>query len=640
MRSQPSRYSPFATATCLVLLAACGSESARPGPASEGARVVTSAVLASDVGTNSGPTSNTPNGRPMLEKRATASAQVVGDQPAQRGTDAGPDVGSAQAQRGSDATRPADTDSEGRFADDGDDTDPEGCFADDGGDDGPEDHDGDDPGGHDEDDPGGHDEDDPESHDEDDDDQVGADEDGCEPKVSAREKTLAWLAEESVGENLPAPTARTSGGGSVARIVLPGQPLEFVRPDAVKGIYLNAWAAGSAARSQALIDLATRTEVNTFVIDLKDASGYVSYATEVMMAREVGADQEIRIRDLMGLLERVQEAGIYPIARIVMVKDPLLIRARREWAVQDTAGGVWVDSNGLIWANLHDQRVWDYHVDLAKEAAALGFPEIQWDYVRFADAPKEDLDRAVYPGADGQSRRDVVEAFLEYARAELEDSGVAMTLDVFGATTSALNDVGIGQYWESFIGSVDVALPMVYPSHYWEGSFRIQDPNGHPYEIVRAALLSAVQRSEAVEGAGVTRPWLQDFTLGPPRYEAPEVRAQIQATYDAGIDEWVLWNAGSRYTEAALEPVDGYPRGVEPEMRVGGRIVPVSERYAAMVAEAEERALARAVADSIAAAVVADSIAAAVVADSLAGAVADGVAAETGSPEAVAGIRR
>ena len=576
----------------------------------------------------------------MLEKRATASAHVVGDQPAQRGTDAGPDVGSAQAQQGSDATRPADTDSEGRFADDGDDTDPEGCLADDGGDDGPEDHNGDDPGGHDEDDPEGHDDDDPESHDEDDDDQVGADEDGCEPKVSAREKTLAWLAEESVGENLPAPTARTSGGGSVARIVLPEQPLEFVRPDAVKGIYLNAWAAGSAARSQALIDLATRTEVNTFVIDLKDASGYVSYATEVMMAREVGADQEIRIRDLMGLLERVQEAGIYPIARIVMVKDPLLIRARREWAVQDTAGGVWVDSNGLIWANLHDQRVWDYHVDLAKEAAALGFPEIQWDYVRFADAPKEDLDRAVYPGADGQSRRDVVERFLEYARAELEDSGVAMTLDVFGATTSAPNDVGIGQYWESFIGSVDVALPMVYPSHYWEGSFRIQDPNGHPYEIVRAALLSGLQRSEAVEGAGVTRPWLQDFTLGPPRYGAPEVRAQIQATYDAGIDEWVLWNAGSRYTEAALEPVDGYPRGVEPEMRVGGRIVPVSERYAAMVAEAEERALARAVADSIAAAVVADSIAAAVVADSLAGAVADGVAVETGSPEAVAGIRR
>ena len=306
----------------------------------------------------------------------------------------------------------------------------------------------------------------------------------------------------------------------------------------------------------------------------------------------------------MGLLERLQEADIYPIARIVMVKDPLLIRARPEWAVQDTAGGVWVDSKGLVWANLHDRRVWDYHVDLGKEAAAVGFPEIQWDYVRFADAPQEDLDRAVYPGAEGRRRRDAVEAFLEYARAELEDSGVAMTLDVFGATTSAKSNVGIGQYWERFIGSVDVALPMVYPSHYWVGSFGFQDPNGHPYEIVRAALVSALQRSKAVEGAGVTRPWLQDFTLGPPRYEAPEVRAQIQATYDAGIDEWLLWNASSRYTEGALAPADGYPEGVEPVIRAGGRIVPVSERYSAMVLEAEERALARAVADSITAAAV------------------------------------
>ena len=293
-------------------------------------------------------------------------------------------------------------------------TDPENCSEDDRSDDDPE----------------GHDDDDPEGHDEDDDNHEGADEDDCEPQVSARERRLAWLAEEWGEENLPAPTARTSGGGSVARIVLPAEPLEFVRPAAVKGIYLNAWAAGSATRSQALIDLAIRTEVNTFVIDLKDASGYVSYATEVMIAREAGADQEIRIRDLMGLLERLQEAGIYPIARIVIVKDPLLIRARPEWAVQDTAGGVWVDSSGLIWANLHDQRVWDYHVNLAKEAASVGFPEIQWDYVRFADAPQEDLDRAVYPGSEGQRRRDAVEAFLEYARAELEDSGVAMTMDV------------------------------------------------------------------------------------------------------------------------------------------------------------------------------------------------------------------
>jgi hypothetical protein len=463
-----------------------------------------------------------------------------------------------------------------------------------------------------------------------------------EPEVSARDRRLAWLADDSFGENFPAPTARTGAGGSVPRLVLPEAPLEFVRPDAVKGIYVSAWAAGSSRRSQGLIDLASRTEINSFVIDLKDASGYVTYPTDVMTAREAGADQEIRVRDMVGLLERIQEAGIYPIARIVIVKDPLLIHSKPEWAVQDSAGGVWVDSKGLVWANLHDRRVWDYHIELAKEAAAMGFPEIQWDYVRFADASQEDLDRAVYPGSEGRRRRDAVEAFLQYARAELEESGVAMTVDVFGATTSAQSDVGIGQYWERFIGSVDVALPMVYPSHYWVGSFGIQDPNGHPYEIVRAALVAGLERSKAVEGAGTTRPWLQDFTLGSPRYESPEVRAQIQATYDAGIDEWVLWNPSSRYTEAALEPVDGYPVGMEPVMRAGGRIVPVSERYEAMALEAEERALARAVADSIAA--LADSIAAAAVADSLVAVAAVepfvGIAPGADGPEAVDGVRR
>ena len=540
----------------------------------------------------------------MLERRATASAQVVED---------------PQAQRGSDVTSGADADDTQSAAHTDDDTRRHARAGTDqdrnahsGTDDDSDHHSG---------------TDDDDAHTETDDDGDTDD----EPQVNPRDKTLAWLAEESFSENLPAPTARTSGGASVARIVLPEEPLEFVRPDAVKGIYVNAWAAGSTTRFQALVDLATRTEVNTFVIDLKDASGYVSYATSVMTAREVGADQEIRIRDLVGLLKRLQKEGIYPIARIVVVKDPLLIRARPEWAVQDTAGGVWVDSRGLIWANLHDQRVWDYHIDLAKEAAAVGFPEIQWDYVRFADAPQEDLDRAVYPGAEGRRRRDAVEAFLEYARAALEGSGVVMTMDVFGATTSAQTDVGIGQYWERFIRSVDVALPMVYPSHYWVGSFGIQDPNGHPYEIVRAALVAAVNRSEVIEGAGITRPWLQDFTLGAPRYQAPEVRAQIQATYDAGIDEWLLWNASSRYTEGALEPAGGYPVGVEPEIRVGGTIVPVSERYRAIVRESERRALARAMADSIAAAVVADSLAASV---------ADGVQVETESLGPAAGTRR
>ena len=90
----------------------------------------------------------------------------------------------------------------------------------------------------------------------------------------------------------------------------------------------------------------------------------------------------------------------------------------------------------------------------------------------------------------------------------------------------------------------------------------------------------AVVRSARVDGAGTTRPWLQDFTLGAPVYAGAEVRAQIQATYDAGVDEWILWNPGSRYTVSALEPVGGFER--EPLVRVAGVLTPVSRRYVVM----------------------------------------------------------
>jgi len=337
----------------------------------------------------------------------------------------------------------------------------------------------------------------------------------------------------------------------------------------------------------ALVDLARKTEVNTFVIDIKDASGYVSHRTGVPLAQEIGATGEIRIRDLPGLLQRLHAEGVYPIARIVIVKDPLLSAAHPEMAVQARGGGVFKDGKGIIWLNPYDRRVWDYHVALAREVARMGFPEIQWDYVRFPDIPASEREQVVYPGAGDKPRPDAIRDFLAYSREALREEGVAVTADVFGITTSATRDVGIGQVWESFIGAVDVALPMVYPSHYWQGSFGYQAPNAHPYEVVKRALEDALQRSATVDGAGATRPWLQDFTLGRPRYEAPEVRAQIQATYDAGIQEWILWNPGSRYTEDALEPVGGFV--VEPQIRVGGRVVPVSRRIAVLDSLAMDR---------------------------------------------------
>lgn len=369
-------------------------------------------------------------------------------------------------------------------------------------------------------------------------------------------------------------------------------PPRFERPEHIRGLYLNAWASGSTRRVDALLELAGRTEINTFVMDIKDATGYVSHRTQVPLAREIGATGEIRIRDLSAVLRKLHAAGIYPIARIVIVKDPLLAAARPDMAAQDRSGAIFKDSKGIIWLNPFNEDVWKYNVDVAKEVVALGFPEVQWDYVRFPDIPPSDKARVVYPGAGDRSMAEAIHDLLAYSRKELQPLGVTVTADVFGVTTSASRDVGIGQLWESIISTVDVALPMVYPSHYWEGSFGRKTPNAYPYEIVRRALEDALRRSATVEGAGATRPWLQDFTLGKPPYGAAEVRAQIQATYDAGIQEWVLWNPGSRYTEEALEPVGGFAQ--EPMIRLANRVVPVSARMAVLdsVAQAQARALA------------------------------------------------
>lgn len=430
----------------------------------------------------------------------------------------------------------------------------------------------------------------------------------CEPAPKPEPATVAQAVATPPSSEPPTPASDPTP----EKLPLPTPPEEtdhatpsftFPRPEQIRGLYVNAWSAGSRRRMTALLDLATRTEINSFVIDIKDASGYVSHPTAVPLARAVSATEDVRIPDLAHLLVRIEEAGIFPIARIVIVKDPLVATARPELAVQDTAGGVWLDGNGVAWLNPYDRRVWDYHIALAREAAEAGFLEIQWDYVRFPDAPASELGRAHFPGGEGSTKPQAIRAFLAESRSALADLDVTVTADVFGITTSATRGVGIGQLWESFIDVVDVALPMIYPSHYSEGSFGFNAPNAHPYEVVRRALEDGLRRSDLVEGAGAIRPWLQDFSLGDPPYGAPEVRAQIQAGYDVGVYEWILWNPASRYTEEALLPADS--QDANPLMRIAEVIVPASERFehfdtvTAVVAEEADLAPASDVQDTL-----------------------------------------
>ena len=56
-------------------------------------------------------------------------------------------------------------------------------------------------------------------------------------------------------------------------------------------------------------------------------------------------------------------------------------------------------------------------------------------------------------------------------------SACPFTIDVFGLTTSATGDMGIGQVWEDLVSTADAVLPMVYPSHYNRGEYGFAHPN-------------------------------------------------------------------------------------------------------------------------------------------------------------------
>ena len=325
-------------------------------------------------------------------------------------------------------------------------------------------------------------------------------------------------------------------------------------PDPLRGLYVNRWQAlGQSMWS--LIEVAKRTEVNALVIDVKDDRGYVLYRSRVPLAREIGADtvRPMRHERLRAVLDTMRAYGIYPIARIVVAKDPLLAEKRPEWAIKRRSDGrAWLDKNGRPWPDAHQPGPWMYAADLACEAVDLGFSEVQLDYVRFPDE-KRLVREAVFPLANGRTRADVIREQLLAVRARLKDTGVPLTADVFGLTTTDTTDMGIGQLWEKFVDAVDVVLPMMYPSHYAPGSYKIGNPNAHPYQVIDKGLEDAKRRSAPIANAGKLIPWYQDFTMGPPRYGRAQVRAQIQAGYDNGVMSWILWNPRSKYTIEALE---------------------------------------------------------------------------------------
>jgi hypothetical protein len=442
-----------------------------------------------------------------------------------------------------------------------------------------------------------------------------------ESGVSENSISGNMISGNGISENAGSPNAVSENDTSEEGL-LPGE--ERVK---VKGIYVTGAMAGTSGMDD-LIALVDRTELNALVIDVKNDDGRVVYEMDTPMVSGIGSSKKL-VSDMPGLIQKCKEHDIYLIARIVAFKDPFLAENRTDLALHDESGNLFRDSSGLAWVNPYKEEVWKYLLEIAEEAVAIGFDEIQFDYIRFAtDSGMKNVDFG--PEAEGKSKEAVITEFVEYASERLHSQGIPVSADVYGIVIDSELDASlVGQNYYEMSKYLDYISPMVYPSHYGPGNLGLAVPDAQPYETIYRSMsasrkvLSGMQEEEgtvsgntvsAEDGnpfpeSGVSgnaidqngpdeetvsgnrvpdeetvsgnhvpdagsaepdpksmepaeeiradvRPWLQDFTAtwvdGHIQYGPEEIRAQIQAVYDAGYEEWILWNAANRYTEGGL----------------------------------------------------------------------------------------
>lgn len=379
-------------------------------------------------------------------------------------------------------------------------------------------------------------------------------------------------------------TASTTPKASATRVpdvvvkgeVISARPpvVHIATPSPVKAIYMSSWVAGTPSFRAKLVKIADETEINAIVIDIKDYTGKIAFPVNDPLLQKAGSAEK-RVPDMRGFIQTLHNKNIYVIGRIAVFQDPYYTKTHPELAIRRLSdGGVWKDRKGLSFIDVSSREYWDYIVAIAKESHDIGFDEINFDYIRY---PSDGDMRDIKVSAEGgKTKADVLESFFKHLHDELAPAGIVMSADLFGMTTTNTDDLNIGQQLEKAMPYFDYIAPMVYPSHYPPHFNGWANPNQHPYDLIKFVMDAAVRRTvsdktpietigsqriastspqlytKTVYSAQKMRPWLQDFQYGG-TYGPVEVRAQIKATYDAGLTSWMLWDPGNKYTPAALE---------------------------------------------------------------------------------------
>ena len=302
----------------------------------------------------------------------------------------------------------------------------------------------------------------------------------------------------------------------------------------IKGIYINGYHMNNEEKITEVKEILKNTNVNTLVIDAKTDNGHIMFKSNVP---EVTVLNNERIKydatSLNGLRE-IKE--IYLIARIVVFQDPIFANKFNEEAVYDSKSNNIYSQDGQYFLDPGSELVRKYITELSVEACRLGFNEIQFDYVRYPDSNYQFM--VFKEESNYENRINNINTFLRGAKEALHKEGCLVSADIFGYVLTNKSDGGIGQNLETILESVDFILPMVYPSHYSNGSFGYENPNNHPYSVVTNALDDGLERGISEEQL---RPYLQGFW-----HTVQDVRENIKAAEDKKLD-WLIWNNLTKY---------------------------------------------------------------------------------------------
>ena len=339
------------------------------------------------------------------------------------------------------------------------------------------------------------------------------------------------------------------GGGDAAGLdyypvekgPIPGNDM----PDEVRALYLN----GSAVQyADSYLQAAEGSGVNAFVVDIVDGTA-VSYASPVMQQYSPSAYAAAMdtMEGFRANVQKLKDAGYYLIGRITVFNDAHLAADHPEQVICDL-NGTPLQISHMYWPSAYDRTVWRYKVDLALEAAALGFNEIQFDYIRFPDGAYsyEKAGTIDYRNTYGESKAQAVQRFLLYAAERLHSAGYYLSGDVFGECANPYV-TACGQYWPAISAAVDAISGMPYPDHYSaQGDYK---PWEHPYDTVHMFGVAAAQRQAETASPAAVRTWIQAYNaLWEPynTYGEAEVAAEVKALRDTGCTGgFMTWNGGS-----------------------------------------------------------------------------------------------